>query len=329
MKKILDCCIYNSIQIKNGNNDFINAIIKNIKNAGCQEEDMLYSTKYSIRYDYKFVNKYLLYSYYNEEEVINILKDLINKKKVEEKQIKEKEKQQQLSLHRLWQWWDMEDEEVKECLSKLENELKQNQYRINNIKDIIVILKQLENAGFNVDIEYYRNLIKDNINVDEEIGNIDVLNIYTDNKEFKKEYDQLIEPILNILNNKIYEDNINRINDCFKYDDRWGEEFYEYCTNNRDNLLLDKKFFFYIDIDKLEEFCSKADVKNLAAFLAGLKKVYNFGNLNEFFKNDTANIENFLSKIENIKKLNSTITRKLRIDDINRFLVESLELIKQ
>ncbi|HBJ1649820.1 TPA: hypothetical protein LA460_000611 [Clostridium botulinum] len=328
MKNIVDYCIYSSIQIKNGNKNFITKIIDNINNDECKEEYYYYKLNYKTIPAYKFVDKYLLYSYYNEDQVKNILQDSINEKIILEKEIEERKKKEKLSLNRLIFWYEMEDEDIYENLKILKNELTKKLYKIRDFKDIIVILFQLKHNDFDIDMAEYIDLIKNSIkNIKKDID-IEVLRIYTEDPKFKEEYNKLVEPLVEILKKNINQDNKMAINECFNYDG-WGEKFCDYCKENRGEFMSDKKFFFYIDMKKIEGILKTASIKNLNNFLHGIKIVYDFGNLNDFFRNDIKNIEYLLNNMSNIKEINNKKTRKLCLDSIQQRLIQSLELIKE
>lgn len=328
MKNIVDYCIYSSIQIKNGNKNFINKIIDNIKNDEGKEEYYYYKFNYETIPAYKFVDKYLLYSYYNEDQVKNILKDSINEKIILEKEIEERKIKEQLSLYRLMSWYEMEDEEIAGALKLLKNELAKDLYKIRDFKDIIVILFQLKHNDFDIDMAEYIDLIKNSIENSKNNIDIEVLRIYTEDPKFKEEYNKLVEPLVEILKKDINQDNKMAINECFNHEE-WGEKFFDYCKENKGKFMSDKKFFFYLDMKKIEAILKTAGIKNLSNFLHGIKNVYDFGNLNDFFRNDITNIEYLLNNMSNIKLQNNKKTRKLCLDRIEERLTQSLELIKK
>lgn len=225
-------------------------------------------------------------------------------------------------------WHEMEDEEIVRDLELLKNELTKDLYEIRDFKDVIVALCQLKQSEFNIDMDEYINLIKNNIKNIKNNIDIEVLRIYTEDPKFAEDYNKLIEPLLEILKSNINKDKKENINECFN-DDEWGEKFYKYCKEKREKFILDKKFFFYLDMKKIKDLLSTASIKNLSNFLHGIATVYDFGNLNDFFRSDIINIEYLLSNIGNIKQVNNKKTRKLCLDTIEERLRQSLELIKK
>lgn len=329
LKSVFIYCIYSSIKIKNGNIQYIEKITSNINNDDCEEEYIYYGINFVAIKAYKFVDKYLLYSYYNKSSVKKIIENISEEMKRLEEDRNKREEYSNLSFNTLKEWFYMEDEEIEQKLYILKEEIQEKRYEIGNFKNIIVTLLQLSNNGFDVNVQDYIELFKTIMNETTYNCKDEVLRIYTDEPKFGQEYNEMIKPLAQILNANSDKGKSADINEVFKEEENWGEKFEMYCNSKRNEIIEDKKFLCYLDIEKCTDMLKKSDVKNLYNFLYGIESVYSFSNLNEFFKNDISKIESLLNKIEEIRQLTNKKTRKLALSDIEDKLKRYLELIQR
>ncbi|AZV58363.1 hypothetical protein [Clostridium sp. AWRP] len=111
--------------------------------------------------------------------------------------------------------------------------------------------------------------------------------------------------------------------------DGWGEKFYEYCHNNKQQInVLDNKFFFNIDIETMLKKIEKSSVKDLYGLLSGIEEIYSFSNLNDVFKADINNLEKIISKLDIDQLSDGKITKRFALEKIKDKLDKLLRSIK-
>ncbi|NFN03477.1 hypothetical protein FDB50_01650 [Clostridium botulinum] len=321
-EKILRYCITLSIHIKLGNKPY--SWNNNTTEVGLISLHDNYLAGEYI-FGYKFIDDYLSYRSFNYEQIKKLLINIMEEHKTGDE---DKTAQNSLIYNSIEQWWELEDEDIENKLSIIIEELEKKKYQPGYFKHIIITLMQLEYNGFKK-IDYNKYISEMKIYLEEMEGDFNkrYLEALSDDKEFLDKYNSIISPLTNILQTK-KEEQKSSINNCFLNDEKWGEEFYKYCCNNEQTIMLDKKFFFYINVDKVIEKVKKSKVKDLYALLSGIKKVYSFSNLNDVFKADINNLNKMITLL-NIDKLSSgKITKKIALEKIKNKLEESLKLIK-
>ncbi len=321
--KVLKYCVILSIRLKEGKSLFSwdeTSIESSIVFFG---DNFL---KGESVYGYKFVDQYLQFRSINEDMIKQHICEIITEKKEQDEY---EETRKSLHFNQIYKWWELEDEDIKIHLDAMLKELDEQKYPPIYFRDIIVCLMQLKHNGFE-DIEYalftdkmQLYLIGHNSDFESE-----KLNILTDDRVFRNSYLTIMEPLINILKRK---EKIasSRINDCFNNKETWGNDFYKYCLDNQQIFTYEKKFFFNIDIEKLVNCLETANVENLYGFLAGINKVYNFGNLDDFFKLDIPNLNKLISNIDVNEMSKGKRTRKIGFVKLVSKLNESLKLIQK
>lgn len=322
-EQILRYCISLSIHIKLGNKPYSwnnNAIGLGLISL----QDKYLAGEYI--FGYKFIDDFLLYKSLNYDEIKKILINIMEEHKIDDEY---KAAQNSLTYNTVAQWWELEDEDIENKLSIIIEELEKKKYQPRYFKSIIITLMQLEYNGFEmIDYDKYISEMKMYFEEMEEVFNKEYLEAFSDDKEFLDRYNNIINPLTHILEAKKKEQKYS-INDCFLINETWGEEFCEYCQNNRQDIMLDKKFFFYINVDKVIEKVKMAKVKDLYDLLSGIKEVYSFSNLNDVFKADVNNLNKMISLLDIDKLSVGKITKKIALEKIKCKLEESLKLIEQ
>jgi hypothetical protein len=320
-EKILKYCIILSIHLKLGRKPY------SWKNDTIESGIISLDDKYLIGeyiFGYKFIDDYLLYRSFNCEEIKKILINIVEDNK---KNDEYKEAQNSLSYNYIVTWWELEDEEIENKLKVILQELEEKKYHPRFFKSIIIALMQLKYNGFETIVyKDYISKMKMYLEKMEEDFKGEYLEALSDDQEFLDNYNKIISPLINILKRKKKEQK-EEINNCLLIKEEWGEEFYKYCYNYKQQSMLDKKFFFHIDVHKLIEEIEKSTTKNLYALLAGINEIYNFTNLNDFFKADINNLKEMITLLDVEKLSVGKITKKIALEKIKNKLDESLKLI--
>ena len=276
-------------------------------------------------FGYKFVDTYLLYRYLNPEEI----KGIIEKLMIERKEIDDHKKLVEgLIYNKLYYWWELEDEEIADLLLKMKKELEEQKYHPGYFKDIIVTLIQMKNNNvYGIRYEDYIPLMRDRLESNNDNFERRYLDIMTDDQEFFKKYNELVQPLFEAIDEK-EKDSKKSLNYYLDISEPWDESFVSNCQNNRTTYLLDKKFFFYMVPDEIIEKLKVSSAKEISYFLKGIETVYSSYNLNDFFKSDITNIQMIIDKMDIEELSNGKNTRKIALNKLKDKLCDSLQLIK-
>lgn len=321
--KILIYCIELSICIKNGDNiprweTDSQAAIRHLKG----------DWSLGAVYGYKFIDEYLLYNNLDENNIFNTVEKAIN----EEMELNNIKEESNNALNKLQYFWEMEDEDIKVCIKELKKELENNKYDIKDFKKIAIKIVELEKIGFeNEKFEAIKETMKLKAKNETKYFHIDDYNVFVDSDSMK-EFNDIINPIREILNNRKDNQNKNNINYFLNEEnmEEWGEKFLDYCHENRDNHLNSRKFFYFINIDLLIKRIKESKVKEIYSFIGGVSEIYNFSNLNEFYKSDIENLKYFIYKLDKIdNEATLGINKKFAIDRLKGLVDKFISRIEE
>ena len=194
-------------------------------------------------------------------------------------------------------WKLLEDEEVYKYLEQLKDELRSKKYNSTEFDQIVLVLAQLEVNGFKIQYEEYINLIIDNLK-EIELDSITIANFskYRGDSNVIMHYREAMEPIIEQIEkglNKKKLDIYTYLNTC-----QWDEEYVQHCINNKERFLEDKKFFALLELSKFEKHLHSATAREVHFLLNAIQAVYNFDNLNEWFKADADNLNELIQITE-------------------------------
>ena len=320
---ILKYCVTLSVWIKLGNKPY--SWDSNVKSGSiCLKENSLWGLGDAIQ-GYKFVDDYLLYRSLDEIEIKNVVERIIKEQKERDDF---KRTQDALYFNKLYEWWKMEDNELIDTLDGVLQDLKDNKYTLVYLKDIMVYLLQLKHHGFqDIEINDYVEEMKSLAEKSVEEIDTERLKLFSTNKEFLDSYNTFFAPVLEVINQKKEKDRMS-INDCFTYDP-WSKYFYEYCNKNKNEILREHKFFATINVDKLLSILKNSNSKEVFEFLDAINLVYNFGNLNDFFKRDLENLNYFINKFDVKTLAGKGKTKRIALIELEKKLLESIQQIAE
>lgn len=273
---------------------------------------------------YKFVDNLMLRYELDPQEIKDILSEHIQG----QIQLDEQRKlQNELHLKALYTWWELEDSEVYCRLQGVLQDLKDDKYLLVHYKEIIVSLFQMSYHGFKIDKTKYVELMK--INAQKMQGNIDpaVLELVSEDEDFIREYNKLMESLISILRDKKSVATSLAINECFDSLDNWGNSFYEYCVKHKDKMISNREFFSTIDLTKLSNSIKLSSLENIYGFLSGIKEVYNFSNLQDFFVSDVESLKEFDNQFIVEAWAKGSINRKIAFDKIKNKLSDVIKIL--
>lgn len=277
-------------------------------------------------FGYKFVDTYLLNGYLNSEKIGIIIKSIISEeKKLDECHRTEKE----LVINKLYRWHILEDEEIADFLVMMKKELEELEYSPNYFKNMIFMLIQMEHNNLDgIKYEEYINLMKIKLEEYNDPFEREKLEILSYDSNLLEKYNTLAQPLFDIVDRKEKERK-RAENDYLNNSEPWNNNFAFKCQENKSNHMEEKKFFFYMDINQVIANLEISKVIDIYSFLEGIKSVYNFSNLNDFFKADVSNIKSLLEKMDIEKLSNGKHTRRIVLDKLKEELKESLKRIEK
>lgn len=86
--------------------------------------------------------------------------------------------------------------------------------------------------------------------------------------------------------------------------------------------------YTHVGLDDAEKELKNAKVVEICNFIDGIRRVYSFSNLNDFFKMDIPNIKSILEAIDINELSKEKKTRKIAVEKLKIKLQEYLELIE-
>ena len=116
-------------------------------------------------YGYAFVDEYWSTQCIDREVIHSDIKTRISEQVATKLSIEEREKYQLLSLHRLFNWYLLPDEDVKRLVSEMKTELREKKYVPRDFKDIIITLMQINNTNFGLTPEKSKSFDNTNVTV--------------------------------------------------------------------------------------------------------------------------------------------------------------------
>jgi len=330
MENILKYSTYISLELKIKNK------LENLEFTENKEIENIYfkDNSQKILYGYKFINDYFQTGYLNEEKIKKILLDEMRERKKIDEKVKENEK---LSFNKLYgNWWKLEDEEVNDNFRLLKEELEENKYPPIMYKDIIIILLQLEIEEFideNETLEFIK-LMKRNLELEETKRKYEksykheIFEILIEDSKTREKYNNLIKDLLDTIDKNLQKED----GKSFLIENEWNEEFLRECSKLSNIFLMNKKFLFY---ENMEELMTKiVGVKspyNVYYLIEGIRRIYSFSNVNEYYKNDIPNLELLINKlkIQIGETQKSSRTRTMALKELHNKLEDYLNKIKK
>lgn len=330
MENILKYSTYISLELKIKNK------LENLEFTENKEIENIYfkDNSQKILYGYKFINDYFQTGYLNEEKIKKILLDEMRERKKIDEKVKENEK---LSFNKLYgNWWKLEDEEVNDNFRLLKEELEENKYPPIMYKDIIIILLQLEIEEFideNETLEFIK-LMKRNLELEETKRKYEksykheIFEILIEDSKTREKYNNLIKDLLDTIDKNLQKED----GKSFLIENEWNEEFLRECSKLSNIFLMNKKFLFY---ENMEELMTKiVGVKspyNVYYLIEGIRRIYSFSNLDEYYKNDIPNLELLITKlkIQIVETQKFSKTRTIALKELHKKLEDYLNKIKK
>lgn len=211
-------------------------------------------------------------------------------------------------LDQLSQWYYYEDDEVKSLIHELEVEITEDKYVPQNYQNIIKLLVDLKYTTLcNSELNNISNILlrkAKNYTEKFEIENFQFS--FPDTKAYQ-EFHKYYDPIYNLISQKNQMQDSNKINQLLNTNNI--NQFTDYCKNNHSLFLQKRSFINYIDMELFIKFFESCSLKDIYQIIQSFQDVYNFSNLNEFYKDDVEKLTELKSRIHKLDWEGFTRTR--------------------
>lgn len=291
-----------------------------------KEQNFSYFTKEKqfiyFRYQYSFVSDFVVHRSLDNQKVkmslISVIKEFILSHRRENS-----------PLEHLYKWHYLDDEEVIRLLKQLKQESLPSPLEPGYVRNLIVLLLQLEHVGFDVDIKAYIFKILATLQSMEKLpftkeALVPDPYVFANNDLLSK-YNEVMGPIYQCIDHEL-SDNIKK-EYSFLIKNEWNEDFPSQCARSN-SFLNNRKFLGYIDVSSALQKLKESHPSEICYFHSGIRKVYNFDNIKDFFKADLPAVEQLLVGInEIIKSLEKTPNIHVKMVNLNQ-LREYLKFVK-
>lgn len=211
-------------------------------------------------------------------------------------------------LEKLTQWYNYEDDEVKTLIGELETEIKENKYVPQNYQNIIKILVDLKSAKLcDEELNDISNIILDKVKNTSEKIEIENFQFAFPEPETYQEFHKYYGQINDLASQKNQAYDSVKINYFLESNDI--EHFTDYCNNNHNLFIQKGSFINYIDLDLFIKFFEKCSLPSVYQIIQAFQNVYNFSNLNEFYKIDIEKLTELKNRISELGWHSITRTR--------------------
>lgn len=323
--KIIKYIVMQSIYIKTGKHKYVWS--EDSKYGEVYWEDNYYKIFGKHDFGYKFVDDFLLYYFYDEEDIINTVIERLKAIKNQKELLTE---QKQLSYNIISTWWECEDNEIEQALDKLPNEILEEKYDIRNYRNIIMSLLQIKNNDFGLSLNYIKDIVKKmayNIKKIDEFSEIHkqwFVAILNEDVEYKN----LISPILKELDSR-NNNWIKEFQDYLSSDSEFDMKFEELCEANKNNFLEKRKFLSILDVEQFINKINYSNTKGIYNVITGIRDVYDFSNLYDYYLGDIDNIKEIIKKLDSLDKNSLGKTKSIAIEQLKKTLEEKLAILNR
>lgn len=279
-----------------------------------------FSEKYNLIdkdcYYVKSIEEYILTGYFNEklfaEECAYILQKYSEDKK------------DQTPLQQLGDYWVLSDEEFLEATKRVLAQVKNGEFQLMAYPRIFQKFEKFSKEGLiKENIDEIMQIFKEGIHKSYKCSEYDdfmsmQLPVQESVTEEYKEIKMLVNKLNNKLKDRMYLLEANRLQSLLQDD---VDTFQSETLKLQDKNLV--PLFKYFDPNILFERVIELDNKSIITFRDTILKIYNFSNIDEFFKEDYENLLSLKIKLEKYIKQNQM---SLRIH-LLKILVTDLETI--
>lgn len=222
-------------------------------------------------------------------------------------------------------YWELEDQEIIECLNLIEENLKNGEYTVKLFPKMIKTFSSIENLNFQVGkIKQLINIMKEQI-LKSKVEYID-WHTMIEQPEVVEIYNKNINVLKDTIKTRENEKKEIELNEIIN-DVDWGIKLNDYCYERKDDFLNDRIFLAKLDIQKIVNNINNSNSKNIYHFKYCIDRVYRFSNLREFYEKDIPNFEELISALEKLDKDTYGVTKKEAIGYLIEILKDKLKIL--
>lgn len=315
IKLVFRNVIFSSIGIKKGID--IRQILSGVmySSAACLTGDVRqnYNNYYTA---FNFVDDFILDGNIDKDKIMGSIEYYlsINYEKIEDDD----------PYNKLKVYWELEDDEIKNAMKEILNNIKANKYNYKLFPKIIYSLSCIENLNFE------KEIIQDIINEmgkyieNNEIDYID-FHVWARDEQVAQIYNKNVKYIKDKIELSGKNQNIINLKEIFETED-WGIKLNEYIREQ--DCINKKQFLNEFDVDTIIEKIKNSNSKNIYNFKYCIDKIYNFSNLKDFYINDLEKLKQIIERLDEMDKKSFGITKKEAIEYLSKILKEKRELLE-
>lgn len=224
-------------------------------------------------------------------------------------------------------YWENESDDISRALKEINKKIKKGEYHFNLYPKILGKLSSLISIGFEESmvkeiIENMKNSLDgksvDDMDFHTFLDDQETLDIYNG-------YANEFKDIIKINKSDKYKSDIELLLDK----ENWGEALNDYvCDSKRNNIFLNEGgFLAKFDINKVILNLKKSSNKDIFCFKYALNRVYNFSNLNDYFKADLDSLYLLIEELKKFKDCNDKM-KNFALNHLHDYLIKKCEIIE-
>ena len=105
-------------------------------------------------------------------------------------------------------------------------------------------------------------------------------------------------------------------------------KFEELCEANKNCFLEKRKFMSILDVEQFINKINYSNTKGIYNVITGIRDVYDFSNLYDYYLDDINTIKNILSRL-NENSLSKSKTKSIAIEQLKQMLEEKLAILNR
>jgi len=260
---------------------------------------------------FDIINRYIVANLFDEDEFVNYFENYLGNMKVEK----------QNKIDKLSYYYIQKDEEVEELVKSIRKGIIDNDISYKVFPTILNIIGNLETMGFKsvyLDATYknMRESIRKQFDNLEDLGLRDSFMNPTSEKATK-----LIENYYEYITTQVSQKTEKEL--VYKLEgENWAHNLSDQIYESKNLYYKYKRFFDFFDIEELVTKLEQSYSGDIREFRSGIRRIYDFDNLQDFYKKDLPSLKSFLKKLELAKspdKISQTNLNWL-IDDIKKYI---------
>lgn len=243
-------------------------------------------------FGFRFIDNYLIYSELNEVYITNVIQQYYHEVENNEHILSD-------PINKLSNWHELEDTQLLDYVEQVKDNLATNKYDPSFYPTIIARFIEISKLGFEVDINKIILIMKSNIDSLTTVEKIN-FNMFgaSISKDIHEEYNKVIEQMESYIHKKLLKSTTLDVNTYITHSENWSIALLEYINRNKDRFIQKRTFFALIEVDKLLDTIKMSSNIELQIFRKSIHNIYNFDNLDEFYRSDKENLLLFKKKLE-------------------------------